>query len=93
MEELQRITYERGVIELNIVERIAEDNIREGITEVNIEEDKLGGENTEVTIGRQYGGKHRRETLVVGKVPLFLWEFFYLFRIPLYGKIIEQIGN
>ena len=62
MEELQRITYERGVIELNIVERIAEDNIREGITEVNIEEDKLGGENTEVTIGRRYGSKHRRET-------------------------------
>ena len=31
--------------------------------------------------------------LVVVKVPLFLWEIFYLLRIPWYGKIIEQIGN
>ena len=62
VEELQRMTQERGVIEVNIVGRITEDNIREGITEVNIEKNKLGGENTEVTIGRQYGGKHRRET-------------------------------
>ena len=49
-----------------------------------------GVKNKVVLLG---GAHHKVASPVVVKVPLLLWEIFYLLRIPGYGKIIEQIGK